>query len=119
MGKCSVDKYLQLVKLEMEDVKQDLSESRKVLEKRFAEMDITNYVFLENLATLKSEMLGIERVEKDLLEMKSDNRDCSQLRVMLDSHFESVVSESAFPEALLNIIRRKLDKIDRYISIVE
>ena len=54
-----VRKYLDILKIELEDLIVDLEFSEAILSKRLKEHEITEYVFLENISLLKKEILGM------------------------------------------------------------
>lgn len=115
---CSIDKYKLLVALELEDLKQDVSESEDLLKKRFKEMDITNYVFLENMATLQSEMLGVDYIQRTLEQLSKECESVPAFKASIESHFETAVEIAGFPGVISTMIQRKLNKIEKYIELV-
>jgi len=112
-------KYIELIRLELEDMKDDVAASEEILGKRFEELDVTNYVFMENMAILRSQMLGVENIEKYVGNLGEISISCDELRIKLEAYFSSFIKEGGFPEVIIRILKRKLDKIDKYMELSE
>lgn len=112
-------KYLELLKLELEDLILDLEFGEEALAKRLEEHEITEYVFLENLGLLKKEVLGIEKLKKVVTDAGSEHKSIEELKVILESYFAKEVKAAGLPNVVLLLVNRKLEKITRYMSIDE
>jgi len=110
-------KYLKLLNLEIEDLREDIEALMQDTQNRMARHEITHYVCLENLALLKNDILSIENVERILREVHAeDYEELEALVKDIERRFSQAVAPHCCPEAPLLILRRKLGKLARYVS---
>ena len=112
-------KYLEILKIELEDLVYDLEFGEQVLMKRLKEHEITEYVFLENIGLLKKEILGIERVQKVIEKARAENKTISELGEVLEEYFAHEIRAAGLPNVVTLLVKRKLEKVNRYMSIDE
>ena len=112
-------KYLEILRIELEDLIEDLEFSEEVLTKRFKDHEITEYVFLENIGLLKKEVLGVAKVKRMIEEMAGNFSDTDVLRSKIEIYFDKEIKSAGLPGVVLLLVNRKLDKIDKYISLQE
>lgn len=112
-------KYLDILKIELEDLIVDLEFSEEVLSKRLKEHEITEYVFLENIGLLKKEILGIERIKRMLNESGMQIHSVSELRERVEGYFQDQINSADLPEVVFLLVSRKLDKIGRYMALCD
>jgi len=110
-------KYIQILKLELEDLEQDIEVLISDCLDRREKQGTSSYVFLENIALLKREVLGVERVSAML-----DRFDLNQYATVaelveaLDRRFHELVSQHDLVEAVYHFLQRKLQKVARYVG---
>ncbi|MDC7225748.1 MAG: hypothetical protein PQJ61_03165 [Spirochaetales bacterium] len=112
-------KYLSILKIELEDLIEDLEFGEAALARRLKEHEITEYVFLENVGLLKKEILGIERVKIMLNESDKNIQSIEELRNHVEAYFKDEIRSAGLPHVVFNLISRKLDKVSRYMSLEE
>ncbi len=112
-------KYLEILKIELEDLIRDREFGEEVLVQRLKEHEITEYVFLENIGLLKKEVLGIEKLKKVVAEAGSEHKTIGELKIILEEYFAREVKAAGLPNVVSLLVNRKLDKITRYMSIDE
>ena len=109
-------KYIKVLKIELEDLNEDIN---MYMEKIIQDKDcgeITNYVFMENLALLKNEIIGIEAVNNYL-----DSLDIDELETIDDiiekikTDLERKLREDGIAHALTVYLERKIDKVKTYV----
>lgn len=110
-------KYFDILKIELEDLIEDLEFSEEVLMKRLKEHEITDYVFMENVGLLKKEILGIEKVKKMLGESDSEILSITDLKNWVENYFKKEIKSAGLPEVVFLLVSRKLEKISRYMTI--
>jgi len=109
-------KYLKLLAIELEDLQRDVALLMKETEERMQRGEISHYVCFENMAVMRNEVLDIESVAELLGEFRPDDYpDLDALVADLQRRFRERLQEFGFPEAAMSLIRRKLDKVARYI----
>lgn len=98
--KHKMERYLKILKIELEDLETDIAFSEELLRKKHDEHKITDYVFLENLSTFKSELMGIKEMghEIDSLVNKYDSLD--DLITDVYKFFEDKVKDAGLPEVV-------------------
>lgn len=113
----AVSKYLAVLRVELEDLEEDLTILKNLYDERDRRKEITHYTCLENVALVQEEIAGIADLVRsmegidptrysELDELISDIRRLSRQRV----------EESDFPKAVLTLVERKLDKVRRYVE---
>ena len=115
--KTRIQKYLNILKIELEDLIMDLELSKEVLTRRLREHEITEYVFLENLGLLKKEILGIERIKMMLNDSEKNIQSIEDLHELVESYLLEEVKSAGLPEVVSMLISRKLEKVGRYMAI--
>ena len=110
-------KYLEILKIELEDLIEDLEFSEKVTAKRHEDHEITEYVFLENLSLLKKEVLGVEKLKKMVEGLEGRYTATAELREEIENYFIREIKSTGLPEVVFLLVSRKLDKIDKYIDL--
>jgi hypothetical protein len=112
-------KYLEILKIELEDLILDLELGEEVLKKRLEEHEITEYVFMENIGLLKKEVLGIEKLKKVVGAAGDEHKSIGELRILLEDYFAKELHAAGLPKVVSLLVNRKLEKITRYMSLDE
>ena len=68
-------KYLDILRIEIEDLTEDIGLIVNEYKRRRDREEITNYVFLENLAVLHNELLGVDNMMEMLDSIDPDAYD--------------------------------------------
>ncbi len=115
--KHKIERYLKILKIELEDLENDISFSEELLRQKHDEHKITDYVFLENLSTFKSELLGIREMENEIDNLIDKYDSLDDLVKDVYKFFEDKVRDAGLPEVVFVLIKRKLDKVYQYLAI--
>ena len=115
--KHKIERYLKILKIELEDLETDIAFSEELLRRKHDEHKITDYVFLENLSTFKSELLGIKKMENEIDSLVDKYDDLDALIKDVYKFFEDKVKEAGLPPVVFVLIKRKLDKVYQYSTI--
>ena len=67
--KNKIEKYIKILKIELEDLEKDLLVMAEIYHQREQKKEITDYVFLENISLLQSEISGIDSIIESLEEI--------------------------------------------------
>ena len=109
-------KYLKVLKIELEDLEEDLRIMAEIYGEREKRDEITQYVFLENLSLLKQEIAGIEQILHSLDSIEVSNfQSLENMVEHVDSLFRHKTDDADFPEAVYALVKRKLLKVSKYI----
>ena len=87
------------------------------MEKEHESQELTNYVFLENLAVFGSELLGVGYFFKVLDRIEPDKFD--SLDDMIDyikETFRGMIKEHGLAEAINILVGRRLEKVKKYVT---
>ncbi len=109
-----VEKYLKLLKIEIDDLIKGIEDAETLLEKRLKEHKIRDFVFLENLSVFKSELQGLKVMEKELDGQAEKAKNVEDFLSQLDGFVKKRVKELGFPNAVYELIKRKLEKLGKY-----
>ena len=109
-------KYLKVLKIELEDLEEDLEVMKELYDRREQRNEITDYVFLENVALLKTEIAGVESLVKSIDDIPVDQfSHLDEFVDYVDALFRERTEHSGYPEAVYALVKRKLSKVSRYI----
>jgi hypothetical protein len=112
-------KYLDILRIEVEDLIEDIGLIVNEYTERRDRGEITNYVFLENLAVLHNELLGVD----DMMEMldsvdPESYSNLDELVADIEVKIKNKIKNSHLAEALYPLVKRKLEKVSRYVAQV-
>ncbi|MDA3901213.1 MAG: hypothetical protein PF637_11930 [Spirochaetes bacterium] len=110
--------YLVILKLELEDLTEDIDLLIKKCKEDKDDCAITNYVFMENLTLFKNEILGVDVFHDIIDEVSEHIDDYEDLDKMIDylkSNFQEKMMEFGIAKAINLSILRKMDKVKSYV----
>lgn len=112
-----VGKFLRILKVELEDLEEDINTLAGLMDKRRQDRAITEYVHMENISLLKQEFAGIKKIvdELDKVEL-AEQETFADFIAILKQHIRQVIHNSAYPDAVYLFVERKIDKVAEYIS---
>ena len=109
-------KYLKVLRIELEDLQEDLELMADLYNQRDANAEITPYVFLENVSLLQAEITGIENIIRSIDDIVIDRFETlNELVDYSDQAFQKLTKEAGYPDAVYELVRRKLRKVARYL----
>lgn len=109
-------KYLKVLKIELEDLEEDLKLLNDVYSQQEKRDEITDYVFLENVSLVQSEISGIEHIIQSLDDITIEGfSSFDDFVEYIDANFRKQTQYSGFPEAVYVLVKRKLQKVSHYI----
>jgi len=107
---------MKILKIELEDIEEDIQTLLDLASQRKKEGQITNYVFFHNVALFKNEISGINNFIQclDTLDPGAyENLDA--LIAVIDDLYKQRTKDHHFPEGVYAMVHRKLKKIARYV----
>jgi len=112
-------KYLDILRIEIEDLIEDIGIIVSEYRRRRDRGEITDYVFLENLAVLHNELLGVDNMMEMLGEINPDAYNkLEDLAADIEIKIQNRIKNSHLAEALYPLIKRKLEKVSKYVAQV-
>lgn len=112
-----VKKFIEILGIELEDLEHDIEFTENLMTERREHQEITEYVFMENLAILKSEILAIGQVRNLLREAPVHYSEPAAVKRELEEIFSKRVKELGLPESTMHFLKRKLEKVERYMLL--
>ena len=110
-------RYLDICKIEIKDLTDDIGLLVEEYKRRKEKNEITNYVFLENLAVLHNQMQGVDSLVETLNTLAPENYDdLDQMVRDVKKRIRDKIKKSDFNEALYLLVSRKLEKVAAYIK---
>ena len=109
-------KFAKVLRIELEDLEEDLKLLADLYNQREERKEITGYVFLENISLVKSEISGIEQIIRSLDDIVIDSfSSLDEFVEHVDDRFRQKTQDMGFPEAVYALVKRKLLKVSSYI----
>lgn len=113
-------KYLGILQVEIEDLKDDLNLFLGVLQDRHERRVITDYVFAENSAILRNEILGLDECIRAIAGcVDFEDESIDNVREMLKQEIGGRLDQHGYVPAVKQLLIRKLDKIAAYLRLNE
>jgi len=111
-----VEKFLRILRVELEDLEEDINTLAGLTDKRHQDRAITEYVHMENISLLKQEFAGIKRIvdELDKVELMEEET-FPDFLARLKQRCRETIHNSAYPDAVFIFVERKIDKVAEYI----
>lgn len=115
--KPKLEKYIKILKIELEDLHKDIEMYMERVESEKKCGEITNYVFMENLALIKNEIIGLDIIngyldKLDLSEFSSIDKLANRIKEDLTKKLK----EDGIAHALNIYLERKIDKVSEYLK---
>lgn len=111
--------YVQILKIEMEDLKEDINTLTRECRERKERDEISSYVYMENLAVLNHEILDIESISEELDKLDLGQfADLDALIHHLVTKIEQELAEHNVMEAVCDLVKRKMRKVGEYVRSV-
>lgn len=109
-------KYLKMLRVELTDLQEDIEVIITASQKRMEHAEISRYVFFENMAVMKNEVLGIANVSGIIDSVNpADYEDLDAMVKVIDQRFADTLKEHGFPAGVYRLIKRKLFKLADYV----
>ena len=112
-----VSRFMKILKVELEDLEEDVLLLMNLYKEREVKHDITRYASLENLTVLANELAGLKDIFNSfdhfpLSEYKKIQPLADDLEILLKKR----IKDAQLPGAVYDIVRRKLNKVISYVE---
>ena len=108
--------FITIMEIELRDLEDDIQLIMAQSEMRRHHEEISNYVYMENLALMKKELFDVDGLihklrELDPAEFASDR----EVKDLLLRDLRIKVQHQLIPPVILKMVERKFDKVSRYV----
>ncbi|HUX21989.1 MAG TPA: hypothetical protein VMW69_12180 [Spirochaetia bacterium] len=110
-------KFLRLLRVELEDLKEDLDLFMEVMSARHDSGEITDYVYNENLAVLRNEVMGLHDCMRGCADSESFGQGTVQeIADAFKERLHARLKEHGYVSALYSLVDRRIDRIAGYLK---
>jgi hypothetical protein len=114
--RAALNKFINIFKIELADLEDDISDLLEVLEQRRHSQEITDYVYMGNKGVLLNQITCVRELLDTLATIDPYRYETVEavvtaVRDMLDQR----IRDCSFPDAVRNLVQRKLEKVCTYI----
>lgn len=110
-------KYLKMLALEFDDFKEDIETLIREEEQKKENGNISNYVFMENLSTLRNEILSISEFIDEIDTLDTEKYDTiDQMLEDIKQIFIKRFRENGFTRKSNELLIRKIEKVNMYFK---
>lgn len=110
------DKYLKIFKLELTNLIEDVSGLIRYEQELHEKNKHSNFVYLENLVVLKDEIMGINGILGEIDQMSPEFDNEHYVEDLIKT-IEAFIKKRGYPNAILDLIKRKVRKIEEMKGI--
>ena len=109
--------YIAILRIELDDLKTDIERLMEECSNVHEQCNISQNVFMQNLATFKNELLGVHAFQHILDTIAPDDYDTlDELIEDIRNHFQTLIQSHGLVKALQIYVNRKLDKVANYVK---
>jgi hypothetical protein len=109
-------RFLGILKVELEDLEDDIEDLLELCQRRKDHSEITDYVYQENKTLLLNEIAALKSLVHGLDGLDTGRFATQQQMIQeVDRLIRTRARESAFPEAVYSLVKRRLDKVAQYL----
>ncbi len=110
-------KFISLLRIELEELEQDICDLLELWQRRKDSHEITNYVYLENKGLLLNEVGCVKELLGNIAAVDTSRYDSVEQMISdVDNMIDKRIRECAFPEVLHSLVKRRLEKVRQYIT---
>jgi recombination DNA repair RAD52 pathway protein len=110
------EKFLKVLIVELEDLDEDIKMLIEECKDKHSHEEISNYVYLENIAVLQNELFGVEGFIEDIRSINID--DFETVENLIDDLLKQIkerVREKGLVHSIIYLVERKIKKVAYYI----
>jgi len=112
-----LNRFLDILTLEIEDLENDILDLVQLAKDRLERHEITNYVFLANKGVLLNQLACLKTLMGTLRSLDTRGyADVKQLVADVERRMRDCLASSEYPEAVFSLVKRRIDKVYRYLT---
>jgi branched-subunit amino acid aminotransferase/4-amino-4-deoxychorismate lyase len=106
-----LQKYISILKIELQDLEEDIKDVIQALERRKETQEITPYVYLENKGLLLSEIAGVRAFLDEVAAIPAERYQSVEEMIRdAERRVEQRTKEGAFPAVVHDLVKRRMEK---------
>jgi len=110
-------KFLKILRVELEDLEEDMELLIDLHREKEQKRVITPYVCMENIGLIKNEISAVKRIIGSIENVGIDEyNNIEELTEHINNIFKKQIKESDYPDSIYFFVKRKLDKVKKYIE---
>jgi len=110
-------RFLDILSLEIEDLENDILDLVRLTEDRLERHEITNYVFLANKGVLLNQLACLKTLMSTLRNLDTRGyADVKELVADVERRIRGCIEASEYPQAVFSLVKRRIDKVYRYLT---
>ena len=114
-----VNKFLNILKIELIDLEDDITTLEDLYKQREKNHEITNYVLLENITVIQREIRAIQRLVDGMDDIVPESySSLDDLVLDLEDRFKKQLVNCQVPNMVFDLLKRKLQKVKEYVRTV-
>ncbi|MCX7788246.1 MAG: hypothetical protein N2442_11185 [Spirochaetes bacterium] len=116
--KTKAHKFLSILKMELEEIQEDLNTLLEIYRCYEQKHEITNYVLQENSSLIQAEIAALRSLFKFLDTFSTEEYESLEaLSAGVLAKFKELIKKKEYPQALYYLIERRVQKVVRYLSL--
>lgn len=109
--------FLEILKIELDDLQEDIETLKEICEQKLREGLITNYVHKENMALYENELHAIQTFRQLIKNTNPDQFESLEKMIQsLDEQFMTAMKSCGYARAGHICIKRKILKVANYVQ---
>lgn len=111
-----LNRFIIIFRIELHDLKEDISDLLEILEKRKDSQEITNYVYMGNKGVLLNEIACVEELLDSISTIDAYQYDSVEAMIAdVGKILVQRIRDCDFPEVVNDLVQRKFDKVSKYV----
>jgi len=111
-----LNRFISIFRIELHDLKEDISDLLEILEKRKDRQEITNYVYMGNKGVLLNEIACVEELLDSISTIDAYQYDSVEAMIAdVGKILVQRIRDCDFPDVVNDLVQRKFDKVSKYV----
>jgi hypothetical protein len=114
--RAALNKFINIFKIELQDLEEDISDLLQILEERKKSQEITNYVYIANKGVLLNEISCVRELLDQLSAIDAYQYESVEAMIVgVKKMLDNRIVDCSFPDAVHSLVQRKLEKVCTYV----
>ncbi|MHC4917547.1 MAG: hypothetical protein ACYTGB_18890 [Planctomycetota bacterium] len=111
------ERFVKILRIELEDLREDIEQLIDECKHEMEHPRHNEYVYLENLAVLKNELLGLGHFARilDEIDVEAD-ADLDAVIAHIKTSFTTEIERCGLAPAAIRLVERKIEKVRKFVE---